>query len=334
MRKWKVIAMAIAGAALLFGATVINGDRSIVGRWDASNSTGTLPFQVGTAASLPATCTVGQIYFASDGINGRQIQKCAAANTWSAIVYDQGTVLPAACALGQIYFKTDATAGQNLYYCTGTNAWTQQLNSGGGGGATVNAGAGKGIWFPWGTASYSPGGNVVAPIAANRGWRYQFLVDAQIESRSLNAYIDTAASGASGLQFAVYDYGMSTRLAMTTVAVSGGTPDINVTGAAQFVWGSGSMVSGGVLTLPAGVYWLVTTSDSTTMKLASYGDARSVTIANATTTTSTLPSGLKVRYSNSAISTGTGGSLGLTADLSGIAWVNAATPFPIVAFVN
>ena len=129
MRKWKVIAMAIAGAALLFGATVINGDRSIVGRWDASNSTGTLPFQVGTAASLPATCTVGQIYFASDGINGRQIQKCAAANTWSAIVYDQGTVLPAACALGQIYFKTDATAGQNLYYCTGTNAWTQQLNS-------------------------------------------------------------------------------------------------------------------------------------------------------------------------------------------------------------
>ena len=127
---------------------------------------------------------------------------------------------------------------------------------------------------------------------------------------------------------------MSTRLAMTTVAVSGGTPDINVTGAAQFVWGSGSMVSGGVLTLPAGVYWLVTTSDSTTMKLASYGDARSVTIANATTTTSTLPSGLKVRYSNSAISTGTGGSLGLAADLSGIAWVNAATPFPIVAFVN
>ena len=63
---------------------------------------------------------------------------------WSAAVSyfpqpQKGTVaeLPATCVVGQEYFATNATAGQNKYFCTATNTWTQQLNSGGGGGAGI-----------------------------------------------------------------------------------------------------------------------------------------------------------------------------------------------------
>lgn len=49
-----------------------------------------LPAKVGLTAALPATCTVGEIFFATDAANG---------------------------------------AGRNLYYCTASNTWTAQPNS-------------------------------------------------------------------------------------------------------------------------------------------------------------------------------------------------------------
>ncbi|HUB83616.1 MAG TPA: hypothetical protein VMB03_32680 [Bryobacteraceae bacterium] len=85
----------------------------------------TTPVQVGASAGMPGTCTVGQLYFATDGVPGRQLETCAAANTWVPVAYGQGAVNPATCSVGQAYFNTSVPAGQNLYLCTAINAWTQ-----------------------------------------------------------------------------------------------------------------------------------------------------------------------------------------------------------------
>jgi hypothetical protein len=84
----------------------------------------TTPVQVGPTASIPATCAAGQLYFASDGVAGRQLQTCSAANTWTPVAYAQGAVTPVTCSVGQTYFNTAAPAGENLYFCSTTNTWT------------------------------------------------------------------------------------------------------------------------------------------------------------------------------------------------------------------
>ena len=85
----------------------------------------TSPVQVGLTAGLPAACTTGQMYFATDGTSGRQLQTCSATNTWTVVAYSQGAANPAACSVGQIYFNTNAAAGENLYLCTAANTWSQ-----------------------------------------------------------------------------------------------------------------------------------------------------------------------------------------------------------------
>jgi hypothetical protein len=85
----------------------------------------TTPVQVGSTAGMSITCSTGQLYFATDGVSGRQLQTCTAANTWAPVAYAQGTANPGTCSVGQAFFNTNATAGQNLYLCTATNRWTQ-----------------------------------------------------------------------------------------------------------------------------------------------------------------------------------------------------------------
>ena len=109
----------------------LNGANTYTGTQNSTGAT-TLPDQVGTAANRPATCALGQTYFSSDGIPGRNLQFCTSPNTWMSVGYEQGTTPPATCSVGQIYFKTGAAAGQNLYYCTATNTWTPTSASEGG----------------------------------------------------------------------------------------------------------------------------------------------------------------------------------------------------------
>lgn len=70
-------------AALLWGETVINGSRSILGSWNAGGAASTIPAKVGTTA--PATCVVGEQFFNSDAAAGSNLMLCTAANTWTAV---------------------------------------------------------------------------------------------------------------------------------------------------------------------------------------------------------------------------------------------------------
>ena len=85
----------------------------------------TIPVQVGTMAAIPAACTAGQMYFATDGAPGRQLQSCNGANTWTTEAYGQGAILPATCSMGQAFFNTSAPAGLNFYLCATANTWAQ-----------------------------------------------------------------------------------------------------------------------------------------------------------------------------------------------------------------
>lgn len=70
-------------AALLWGETVINGSRSILGAWNAGGASSTIPAKVGTG--LPATCVVGEQFFRSDAQAGQNIHLCTAENTWTQV---------------------------------------------------------------------------------------------------------------------------------------------------------------------------------------------------------------------------------------------------------
>ena len=149
------------------GPTVVQTNQSntfSTGTQDFSGAAHTLPAKKGTAAGIPATCTVGEAYFATDATAGQNFYYCTAANVWTQVVpvqanqsntYTAGTQdfsgaahtlpavkgavasKPATCTVGEQYFATDATAGQNLYYCTAANTWIQQAAGGSSLGATV-----------------------------------------------------------------------------------------------------------------------------------------------------------------------------------------------------
>jgi len=79
----QLLVLLSGSATLLTGQTVVNGGRVQIGPWDASGATYTLPAKRGTIAQLPATCTQGAEYFATDATPGQNKYLCTATNTWT-----------------------------------------------------------------------------------------------------------------------------------------------------------------------------------------------------------------------------------------------------------
>lgn len=114
----------LLAAATLAGQTSINGGRAITGSWDASGAASTKSVKTGGVAAMPAFCTTGEFYWATDGVKSRRLYSCEGTNTWVQSAYTQGPSAPAACSVGEIFFDTDAPAGANLVFCTATDTWT------------------------------------------------------------------------------------------------------------------------------------------------------------------------------------------------------------------
>ncbi|HXM43471.1 MAG TPA: glycosyl hydrolase family 28-related protein [Bryobacteraceae bacterium] len=81
--SFRLCVLLLVSAAFLGGQTVVNGGRIQIGPWDASGATYTIPAKRGTTAQLPATCTQGAEYFATDAAPGQNIYLCTATNTWT-----------------------------------------------------------------------------------------------------------------------------------------------------------------------------------------------------------------------------------------------------------
>jgi hypothetical protein len=59
------------------------GNAVTAGTQDFSQSAHTLPMKSGSTAAMPATCSVGETYFATDAAAGNNLFGCTAANVWS-----------------------------------------------------------------------------------------------------------------------------------------------------------------------------------------------------------------------------------------------------------
>lgn len=78
----------IANTAGSFGVNLLQfcqftNSCTVAARWDFSGAASTSPNKKGLAAAIPATCTVGDTYFATDATAGANIYGCTASNTWT-----------------------------------------------------------------------------------------------------------------------------------------------------------------------------------------------------------------------------------------------------------
>jgi hypothetical protein len=297
--------------------------------YDYSLAARTSPIKAGLSSATPSTCTANrELYIKTDAPAGQQLFICNAGGNGFVLVGDGGSgsyTLPTAAAgtLGGIKIGSGLSID-------GSGALSA---SGGGGGGTINSGAGKGAWMPWPSSAYTGG---IPPPWTAFGFRYPLLVPVQMEFRAIHASISQASGtcgGTCGLQFAIYNFAMTSRVAYTTTATSGGTPNINTTGPARFVFGGGTAVSSGVLTLPAGVYWLVWSADNYQVQINGF-QAQDQSAVLAATTTTGSPGNAQIARSTGAIGAGTGGSFALDDDLSGKTWEWATMMLPVIALVN
>jgi hypothetical protein len=120
----KVILMVLLCFSIPSGAQqIINGNRTLLGNWDATGAATTKPLKIGTA--LPASCGIGEMFFNTAAMAGANVYVCAAASTWTQIQGVGGTGAESATP------NTNPAAGfENFWFSSGFNA-PEALNSNG-----------------------------------------------------------------------------------------------------------------------------------------------------------------------------------------------------------
>ena len=135
MRYWR----AILGAAWLIG--VADGQtlvdlRTQTKSVDFSGAITTKPFKIGTV--LPATCSVGEVFFQTNATAGLNLYGCNGVNSWSVlsagVLSGDVTGSPSVNIVSQIQGWPVAAAapssGQALVWNSATNSWTPQTVAG------------------------------------------------------------------------------------------------------------------------------------------------------------------------------------------------------------
>jgi hypothetical protein len=85
---------------------------TISGSWNFGSASATQPNKTGVAASLPATCVVGQTYFETDATAGQNLYGCTATNTWT---------LQGGAGVTKVWFLATATSTQAIGAGTSSN---------------------------------------------------------------------------------------------------------------------------------------------------------------------------------------------------------------------
>lgn len=157
--------------------------------------------------------------------------------------YFTGAAVPSQnCAQGRDFYLNTASA--TLYQCTATNTWAA-VGSGGGGVATVTAQR----YLPWGVMR-STGFNSTSGFAANETRWHQFHLTVQMTISGIGMRAVSGIGAGKGLRFAIADSAGSIlyKTSTNTTCASAALCQASLPSAA---------------TLPAGVYYLGITTDST-----------------------------------------------------------------------
>ncbi len=215
-----------------------------------------------------ALYSVGE-FFAPGGITiGSGGPLNAASATYTRLKTGTLAARPANCTAGDTYFVTDAAAGQNWTGCSTTGApgtWSTLGDGTGAGGGTVNS-ATTGWEFPF----YIPGQFDNAATGAVNALAYRGVViektyDSQWQYRNVQVDVTTAAAS-TGIAVCVY-------ATDNTTVVAKAVFDSGTTGIKNVAYDSGTQVSAGVWTRPAGTYRYLVFSDSTTVATATTSGA-------------------------------------------------------------
>jgi hypothetical protein len=211
-----------------------------------------------------------------------------------------------------------------------TSGFQHRTTPSGGGGTPVDSTTSGNGYYPLYLCSYCGAGATPTAGSANGGSFFQFATPTTWTLRYWSIPIQTASGtsctgGTCGLIAGIYNAARTTALCVTEVGTSGnGTArlNINTTNAHALAFASGSDVTAGVCTIPAGVYWLITSSDSTALTF--YGAAGD-NAANA----SLINPGVGVRLGyTTSVTTGNGASLafgtvsGALSSAGQVQWVN------------
>src|SRR3954453_22332673 len=95
----RIAILAMMAAAVCGGQTTVNGGRDYKGALKASGTASTVdfggagsttPVKTGTTAARPASCAVGQIYFATDATVGQNLAFCTSSGGWSQMTGGSG----------------------------------------------------------------------------------------------------------------------------------------------------------------------------------------------------------------------------------------------------
>jgi hypothetical protein len=96
--------------AYVNASQTFTGTNTFTGTVNNSGAAHTLPAQVGTSASKPATCTQGEMYFATDATAGQNWYYCTATNTWTA------QAAGGSGAVSSVFGRTGAVTAQSGDY--------------------------------------------------------------------------------------------------------------------------------------------------------------------------------------------------------------------------
>ena len=251
-----------ANVPLLNGNQTFTGAQTITGNFVASAAGHTQPVKKGTAAALPATCTQGELYFATNATAGQNLYMCTATDTWTQQLnsgggggISSGTSLAGTCAVGDDpfnltaqYVSTTYNYYPGLYMCTATDKWTK--------GADNTAAGSAAIWPPMGNMAGYVAGNATLTATDNPAF-VQFTLRDTMTISNWRVRLGTGSAG-NYLGVNIYDsscnrIGPST----TTGAETNGTNYPN-----------GSLS----LTLSPGVYWMAYWVSSATPAFFYHGE--------------------------------------------------------------
>jgi hypothetical protein len=123
--------------------------------------------------------------------------------------------------------------------------------------------ANQGYFFGVSVAAPETSG-ATAAFSANEHRVWQFVLPFPAAINQITFEVVTASGAGKSLGLGLWDASCSNLLLNSGVMTAGGSPDINTTGIKV------KALSGGPVTLNAGVYWLAMTTDSTTLTLRSF----------------------------------------------------------------
>lgn len=182
---------------------------------DGSSGGGGSTLLSGTLGAIPATCSVGTLYQATDQMPAFQIYACTATNTWTRQTIPSGTVDPSTCTAGTGIFLN--TTGPAIRFCIAMNTWVTIS-----GGVTQTADLSDGLFTRTPTV-------ITFGAAWTMAKPFRVAINGKVYEFNQGPYSCTVANNHNGNVSVYIDRSGTLTCGVSTALASDVTPSTNVT---------------------------------------------------------------------------------------------------------